>query len=120
MKYAFQIGDKTAEVNCHDHLTIEELEVVKEMMTKMIDTRITELKKLEQNRLPLSADIDRLYPELTCRTRNVLKRGGCNTIEDVLNCTPTDLKNMRNMGKHSLEEIQERFGKYGKFREDGE
>lgn len=118
MKYAFQIGDKTAEVNCHDHLTIEELEVVKEMMTKMIDTRITELKKLEQNRLPLSADIGRLYPELTVRTRNVLKRGGCNTIGDVLNCTPTDLKNMRNMGKHSLEEIQERFGKYGKFREE--
>lgn len=118
MKYAFQIGEKTAEVTCHDHLTIEELEVVKEMMAKMIDTRIVELKKLEQNRLPLTADIDSLYPELTTRTKNVLKRGGCDTIGDVLNCTPTDLKKMRNMGKHSLEEIQERFSKYGKFREE--
>lgn len=40
MKYAFQIGEKTAEVNCHDNLTIEELEVAKEMLSKMIDTRI--------------------------------------------------------------------------------
>ena len=35
MKYAFQIGEKTAEVNCHDNLTIEELEVAKEMLSKM-------------------------------------------------------------------------------------
>ena len=118
MKYAFQIGEKTAEVNCHDNLTIEELEVAKEMLSKMIDTRIVTLEKLEQNRLPLTSDIDSLYPELTVRTRNVLKRGGLNTIGDVLGCTLTDLKRLRNMGKHSLEEIQERFGKYGKFREE--
>lgn len=91
----------------------------KGMVKPLAEIRIGALKKLEQNRLPLTADIDSLYPELTVRTRNVLKRGGLNTIGDVLNCTPTDLKWLRNMGKHSLEEIQERFGKYGKFREDG-
>lgn len=120
MKYVFEIGEKKAMVDCSDDLTSEELEVVKDMLCKLIDTRVNDLKAKEQTRLPLTADIDRLYPELSVRARNVLKRSGCNTIGDVLNCTPTDLKNMRNMGKHSLEEIQERFGKYGKFREDGE
>lgn len=117
MRYAFQIGTKTAEVNCDDALTKEELEVAKEMLGKLIDTRITELKVQEQNRLPLTADIDRLYPALSVRARNVLKRSGCDTIADVLNCSITDLKTMRNMGKNSLEEIQKRFGVYGNFKE---
>ena len=117
MKYAFQINKKTAEVNCSDELTIEEMEIVKDMVIKLCDARIIDLKKQSQNKLPLTADIDSLYPELSVRTKNVLKRGGCKTIQDVLNCTPTDLKNMRNMGKHSLEEIEERFSAYGHFRE---
>lgn len=117
MKYAVQINEKIAEVNCSDELTIEEMEIVKDMVIKLCDARIIDLKKQSQNKLPLTADIDRLYPELSGRTRNVLKRGGCNTIQDVLNCTPTDLKNMRNMGKRSLEEIEERFSVYGHFRE---
>lgn len=118
MKYAFQIGTKSAEVSCDDNLTKEELEIAKEMLSKLIDTRITELKAQEQNRLPLTADIDRLYPVLSVRTRNVLKRSGCNTIADVLSCTISDLKAMRNMGVNSLKEIRERFGVYGKFKEE--
>ena len=120
MRYAFQVGTKSAEVNCDDSLTKEELEVAKEMLTKLIDTRIIDLKKQEQNRLPLTADIDSLYPVLSVRARNVLKRNGCNTIADVLNCTITDLARMRNMGKNALEEIQTRFGVYGNFKEQTE
>lgn len=120
MRYAFQVGEKNAEVNCDDALTKEELEVAKEMLGKLIDTRITALKVQEQNKLPLTADIDRLYPALSVRSRNVLKRSGCDTIADVLNCTITDLKAMRNMGKNSLEEIQKRFGVYGNFKEQVE
>lgn len=120
MRYAFQIGTKNAEVNCDDALTKEELEVAKEMLGKLIDTRITALKVQEQNKLPLTADIDRLYPALSVRSRNVLKRSGCDTIADVLNCTITDLKAMRNMGRNSLEEIQKRFSVYGNFKEQVE
>ena len=118
MKYSITIADRCAELDCSDEMTIEQLEVAKEMLRKAVDTRIIELKSGLQNKLPLTADIDSLYPELTVRARNVLKRNGCNTIEDVLNCTPTDLKKMRNMGKKALEEIMERFGKYGSFREE--
>lgn len=120
MRYAFQVGEKNAEVNCDDALTKEELEVAKEMLGKLIDTRITALKVQEQNKLPLTADIDRLYPALSVRSRNVLKRSGCDTIADVLNCTITDLKAMRNMGRNSLEEIQKRFSVYGNFKEQVE
>lgn len=120
MRYAFQVGTKNAEVNCDDGLTKEELEVAKEMLVKLIDTRIVELKKQEQNRLPLTADIDSLYPPLSVRALNVLKRGGCNTIGDVLNCTITDLQKMRNMGSNTLKEIQTRFGVYGNFKEQME
>lgn len=117
MKYVFQIGEKGAEVQCSDHMTIDELEVVKEMLSKMIDTQIKEKKYRAQNKLPLTADIDSLYPELSVRARNVLKRSGCNTIEDVLNNSYSDLKRMRNMGKSTFEEIKERFEKYGTFKD---
>lgn len=119
MIYAIQIGEKKAEINCSDDMSIEELEVVKDTLSKLVDTTIIKKKEQMQNRLPSTADIDKLYPELSVRARNVLKRNGCNTIGDVLNCTPTELKNMRNMGKNSLEEILNRFGVYGAFREEG-
>lgn len=117
MKYAFQIGTKIAEVNFDDSLTIAELGVARDMLVKLVDIRLMELKAKENNKLPLSADIDSMYPELSVRTRNVLKRAGYNTIGDVLGCTITDLQRVRNMGVHSLEEIQTRFSAYGSFKE---
>ena len=119
MIYAIQIGEKKAEINVSGDMSIEELEVVKDTLNKLVDTAIAKKKMQIQNKLPITADIDSLYPELSVRARNVLKRSGCNTIGDVLNCTLTDLKNMRNMGKNTLEEIQNRFSVYGNFREEG-
>lgn len=119
MKYVFQIDDKVAEVTWSDKLTREELEVVRKTISQMLDCRINRLREHEQSRLPLTADIDSLYPELSVRTRNILKRNNCNTIGDVLDCTLTDIKNMRNMGNKSFDEIKERFGAYGRFKEEG-
>lgn len=61
IKWEFRIGGKFAEVTTSDDLTIEELEVVKEMLTRLVDTRIKELKLIRNNKLPLSASIDSLY-----------------------------------------------------------
>jgi DNA-directed RNA polymerase subunit alpha len=119
MRYSMTIGDKIAEIQCSDFMTIEQLELVKEMLSKAIDTKIAELRKAEENKLPLTASIRDMYPELSTRTLNVLLRNNKNTIADVLNCTPTEVMNIRNMGRKSFEEIQERFSKYGKFREEG-
>ena len=118
IKWGFRIGGKFAEVTTSDDLTIEELQVVKEMLTRLVDTRITELKIRRGNKLPLTADIDSLYPQISVRARNVLKRAGCDTIADVLSKSPSDLKRMRNMGKNTMEEILNRFREYGSFKED--
>ena len=118
IKWGFRIGGKFTEITTSDDLTIEELEVVKEMLSRLVDARTKELKLMRNNKLPLSADIDSLYPELSVRARNVLKRSGCETIADVLACSPSDLKRMRNMGKHTMEEILNRFREYGSFKED--
>ena len=117
MKYELIMGEQAATIEFADDMTVGELEVVKETLLKMLAQRTVELKKAQANSLPVTASIDSMYPALAPRTRNVLKRNGCDTIEDVLNCTPTDLKQMRNMGKKSLEEIEERFSKYGTFKE---
>lgn len=118
IEWDFRIGGKFVEVTISGDPTIEELEVVKEMVTRLVDKRITELKTRRSNKLPLTADIDSLCPELSVRARNVLKRSGCETIADVLACSPSDLKRMRNMGKHTMEEILNRFREYGSFKED--
>ena len=116
MRYSFQMNDKNAEIQCSDDLTIEEIQVVKEMLIKMCNARMKELNVQLANKLPLSAEIGSMYPELSVRTRNILLRSGCKTIEDVLNCTLTDIQKMRNMGKSSFEEIKERFSVYGHFK----
>ena len=118
IKWEFKVGEKAAEVTVSNDLTIEELEVVKEMLSRLVDARTKELKLIRNNKLPLSANIDSLYPELSVRAQNVLKRAGCDTIADVLACSPSDLKRMRNMGKHTMEEILNRFRVYGSFKED--
>ena len=71
MIYKFQIGEKNAEITCSDDLNIEELEIVENMLSRLIDSRIRELRKQEQDKLPLTADIDSLYPELSLRARNI-------------------------------------------------
>lgn len=118
IKWEFKVGEKAAEVTVSNDLTVEELEIVKEMLSRLIDARTKELKLIRNNKLPLSASIDSLYPELSVRARNVLKRSGCDTIADVLSKSPSDLKRMRNMGKHTMEEILNRFREYGSFKED--
>ena len=50
MKYSITIADRCAELDCSDEMTIEQLEVAKEMLRKAVDTRIIELKSgLQKN-----------------------------------------------------------------------
>ena len=121
MKYSVILKDNEAKIELSDCLSSRELDVVKEMLIKAIDIRKEEIERMERNELTLDDSIKSIYPPLTDRSRNVLLRAGFNTIGDVLNCTKTDLMRVRNMGKKSFEEVEERFSKYGKFKgEDGE
>lgn len=118
MRYAMTIDDKGVELVISDDLTKEQLLVAQEMMNKAIETKLEEIKTAEKNRLPLSASIRSMYPALSGRTQNCLLRAGYKTIEDVLNSTPTQIMQVRNMGQKGFEEVMERFSKYGQFKGD--
>lgn len=48
--------------------------------------------------------------ELTARATNALKNAGIATIGDLANLTPKNLQAVKNLGKKSVEEIQEKLG----------
>jgi len=61
----------------------------------------------------LSADINEL--NLGVRSFNCLKRAGCNTIQDIINCIGEDgqgLRKLRNLGSRSESEIMEKLQEY--------
>ncbi|MBE3591313.1 MAG: DNA-directed RNA polymerase subunit alpha [Firmicutes bacterium] len=64
----------------------------------------------ERDRL-LSQSIDEL--ELSVRSYNCLKRAGINTIGELVAKTPEDMMKVRNLGKKSLEEVQEKLAALG-------
>lgn len=67
----------------------------------------------------LSMTIEEL--ELSVRSFNCLKRAGINTVEDLVAKTFTEMSNVRNLGKKSLEEVTNKIEQYGlSFREDKE
>ena len=55
----------------------------------------------------LEMSIDEL--ELSVRSYNCLKRAGINTVEELTNRTPEDMMKVRNLGKKSLEEVEQKL-----------
>lgn len=75
-----------------------------------------EEKKNCNNEMFLKADINEL--NLGVRSFNCLKRAGCNTIQDVLNCMGEEgqgLRKIRNLGSRSEAEIMEKIEEYKQF-----
>jgi len=50
--------------------------------------------------------------ELSVRAYNCLKRAGINTIADLLDKTIDDLGKVRNLGKKSIDEIEEKLNNH--------
>jgi len=96
--------------------TKAELQMMKEFLCKAIDTRIESAKIAEIKSNPLKADIGDM--ETSVRLYNVLKRGGCNTVADVLSHSKSELRYFRNMGVNAYKECLEVFGAFGEFKED--
>ncbi len=55
----------------------------------------------------LEMNIDEL--ELSVRSYNCLKRAGINTVEELTNKTSEDMMKVRNLGKKSLEEVEQKL-----------
>ena len=118
MLYEVNFNGKTASVAFDDNLSSAELDIVTDTLLKCLERQKSCAKKKESTTLDVNDSFMDMFPPLTMRTANVLRRAGKMTIKDVLDCTPTELTQIRNMGKKSLEEIAERFSKYGKFKEE--
>lgn len=118
MLYLVNFNGKTASVNFDEGLSSAELDIVTDTLLKCLERQKNLAKKKESTTLDINDSFMNMFPPLTVRTANVLRRAGKETIKDVLDCTPTELTQIRNMGKKSLEEIAERFSKYGKFKEE--
>lgn len=70
---------------------------------------MVEKEEDEHNRL-LEMSIEEL--DLSVRSFNCLKRAGINTIGELIQKTPQDMMKVRNLGKKSLEEVQEKLAQF--------
>jgi len=51
--------------------------------------------------------------DLSVRSYNCLKRAGINTVGELVQKTPEDMMKVRNLGKKSLQEVQEKLAQFG-------
>ena len=47
--------------------------------------------------------------DFSVRSFNCLKRAGINTVEDLINTSEEDMMKVRNLGKKSLEEVEQKL-----------
>lgn len=74
---------------------------------------ISELQREEadKKRPIMETSIDAL--DLSCRAYNCCKRAGINTLGDLSMKTLDDMYHVRNLGRHSLQEIEKKMSEYG-------
>ena len=73
-----------------------------------VPTLISQIRKRGRE---YEMNIDEL--ELSVRSYNCLKRAGINTVEELCNRTSEDMMKVRNMGRKSLEEVQNKLAMMG-------
>lgn len=117
MDYEINFNGKIAKIEFSENLTSDELTVVADTLIKCIENQRKLIAKAEATHLDIYDSFDKLYPPLSIRVENCLKRAGKKTIKDVLDCTPTEIFLIRNMGRKGADEVLDRFGQYGTFKE---
>ncbi|MBU9720196.1 MULTISPECIES: DNA-directed RNA polymerase subunit alpha [Bacillaceae] len=68
-------------------------------------------KEEDQKEKVLEMTIEEL--DLSVRSYNCLKRAGINTVQELTQKTEEDMMKVRNLGRKSLEEVQEKLGELG-------
>ncbi len=68
-------------------------------------------KEEDQKEKVLEMTIEEL--DLSVRSYNCLKRAGINTVQELTQKTEEDMMEVRNLGRKSLEEVQEKLGELG-------
>lgn len=78
---------------------------------KVNEAEIMVEKEEESKDKILEMNIEEL--DLSVRSYNCLKRAGINTVEELIKKTEEDMMKVRNLGKKSLEEVQQKLGALG-------
>ena len=91
-------------VNDHINLFVELVDSMAQMETLVSREEDKQTKVLEMT----IEDMD-----LSVRSYNCLKRAGICTVEDLTKKSESDLAKVKNLGKRSLEEVQEKLESYG-------
>jgi len=77
-------------------------------LTETISDEVTMVEKEEEKKDKiLEMTIEEL--DLSVRSYNCLKRAGINTVEELIQRTEEDMMKVRNLGKKSLEEVQQKL-----------
>ncbi len=81
-------------------------------LTEKISDEVTLVEKEEEKKDKiLEMTIEEL--DLSVRSFNCLKRAGINTVEELINRSEEDMMKVRNLGKKSLEEVNQKIGELG-------
>ena len=75
------------------------------------EEKYEDIMELKTDKKVLEVIIEQL--DFSVRTYNCLKRAGINTVEDMLQCSESDMMKVRNMGRRSLEEIKRELKSLG-------
>ena len=75
------------------------------------DVEIMVEKEEDKKEKVLEMTIEEL--DLSVRSYNCLKRAGINTVDELIQRTPEDMMKVRNLGKKSLEEVQQKLAALG-------
>jgi DNA-directed RNA polymerase subunit alpha len=75
------------------------------------DTETMKEKEEDQKEKVLEMTIEEL--DLSVRSYNCLKRAGINTVQELITKTEEDMMKVRNLGRKSLEEVQEKLEELG-------
>ena len=77
----------------------------------MTDVNIMVEKEEDKKEKVLDMTIEEL--DLSVRSYNCLKRAGINTVEELTQKTEEDMMKVRNLGKKSLEEVEQKLDALG-------
>jgi DNA-directed RNA polymerase subunit alpha len=75
------------------------------------DAEIMVEKEEDKKEKVLEMTIEEL--DLSVRSYNCLKRAGINTVQELITKTEEDMMKVRNLGRKSLEEVQEKLAELG-------
>lgn len=88
-------------------IMVEHLDLFINLTDEIDDVEIMVEKEEEERNKILDTTIEEL--ELSVRSSNCLKRAGINTVEELVQKSEDDLMKVRNLGKKSLQEIQDKL-----------